>query len=92
MLDNPVIVTVIGAFLTFLGTVIGIFVKGYLARTRMHSSEVTEILKTNKAFRDEMRTELLQTKKELRDANERIEILKEVVESQRFTIKTLESN
>ena len=88
--DSTLLIGFAGAILTAITTVIGLLVRGYISRLKLAQNEYAEIIKSNTAFRDEIKKDLNTTKRELEKALIRIDGLKLEIENSRGIIFKLE--
>jgi hypothetical protein len=88
--DPSILIGLATAILTAITTVIGLLVRGYISRLKLAQNEYAEIIKSNTAFRDEIKKDLNGAKKELKFALEEIKDLKNELDKSRGIIFKLE--
>ena len=88
--DSTLIIGLVTAFLTAISTIAGLLVRGYISRLKLAQTEYAEIIKSNTAFRDEIKKDLNSAKKELKFALEEIKGLKDELDKSRSIIFKLE--
>ena len=89
--ENSLLVGCVSVLITGIVTIIVALLKGHLSRLKLAQVEYTQIIKSNTDFRNEIKADLNNTRKELRAALEKIEELKDEVDKSRMVIFKMES-
>lgn len=89
--ENSLLVGCISVLVTGIVTVIVALLKGHLSRLKLAQVEYTQIIKSNTDFRNEIKADLNNTRKELSIALSRIEELKDEVDKSRMVIFKMEN-
>lgn len=81
---------IIPAVATALATIVGVLMKSHISRLRLLQNEYADLVQTNKSFRDEIRAELAECKKELHQVkidNESLKIQLEALRKRNFELE-----